>query len=127
MDPRLTPLFAVLTLPVGILTGLFVGLQPAVAVFVIGWLLLTPASAILLGGPGEEGMAMAADTESTQEPTEDPIDRLRRRYADGEITEAELERQLEALLETEDVTGDDTEQIERTIDRLDGEREMERE
>jgi len=46
---NLTPLFAVITLPLGILTAPLVSFQAALVVFVVGWLLLTPASAILFG------------------------------------------------------------------------------
>jgi hypothetical protein len=129
----LTPLFAVATLPVGILTALFVGLAPAVAVFVVGWLLLVPVTAILFGGEMMSGpmsgefeerfeaeMEAAITGSDTDDGTnEDPVEVLRQRYARGEISDAELERGLEALLETEGLDAEDTEDIEKTIDRLD--------
>ncbi|MFC7057997.1 SHOCT domain-containing protein [Halovenus salina] len=134
LSARLTPLFAVVTLPLGILTALFVSLPAAVAVFVIGWLLLTPASAVLFGPPEagpawaddevsdvvEQEMAAAMDDADTNTST-DPVEELRERYAQGEIDEVELERRLDALLETEDVTGDDTERIKRAVENLDTE------
>lgn len=48
---RLTPLFAVVTLLLGILTFVFSGMQAAIAVFVVGWLLLVPASMVPAGPP----------------------------------------------------------------------------
>lgn len=130
LSARLTPLFAVVTLPLGILAALFVGLQAAAAVFVVGWLLLTPASAVLFGSPEpgpewaddevsdliEERMKEAMDEQGS---STDPVDELRERYARGEIDELELERRLDALLETEDVTENDTERIERAVETLD--------
>jgi hypothetical protein len=129
---RLTPFFAVVTLPVGILAGLFVGLPAAVAVFVIGWLLLVPATAILfppgmVTGSGvpedidemvEEEIRQSIGESDSAEESFDPVEELRQRYARGEIDEMELERGLEALLETEGVDADDEEEIEKTIDRI---------
>lgn len=115
---RLVGLIAVATLPVGILTGMFVGLDTAAVVFVVGWLLLTPGVAILFD----------TDSETDDEPVEsarasDPIDQLRSRYAAGEIDEVEFERQLETLLETEDVDSTDETAVGETIERLETERE----
>jgi len=129
---RLTPLFAVVTLPLGILAGLFSGLTAAAVVFVVGWLLLTPASAILFGSPspGAGGIddevqrlvqeRMRAEIQGPGESRpNDPVKELRDRYARGEIDEAELEQRLDALLETEDVGPEDQERIERARDHLD--------
>lgn len=137
---RLTPFFAVVTLPAGILAGIFAGLQTALVVFVVGWLLLVPATAVLFPnpmGPGRdisEEVNEAVQEEMNQsvrqagarnEESGDPIEELRQRYARGEIDERELERGLEALLETEGVDAEDEDEIERTIDRLeDGESEL---
>ncbi|SDJ20520.1 Short C-terminal domain-containing protein [Halovenus aranensis] len=130
LSARLTPLFAVVTLPLGILAALFVSLPAAAAVFVVGWLLLTPASAILFGPPEpgpewaddevndlvEERMKEAMDE---QDSSADPVEELRERYARGEIDEVELERRLDALLEAEDVSQNNTERIERAVENLD--------
>jgi len=136
---RLPALFAVVTLPVGILAGLFVGLPAAVAVFVVGWLLLVPATAVLfppegiLTGPGvsdemdemiqDEITQSFGESESTEERF-DPVEELRQRYARGEIDERELEQGLDALLETEGVDADDETEIEQTIDRLQDDAEL---
>lgn len=122
---KLTPLFAVVTLPVGILAAVFLGGEAALAVFIIGWLLLTPASAILFDAPAsdptEEDLHDPAEqqVDSEERSSEDPVEALRERYARGEIDEAELERRLDALLETEDVDRDDERGIERAVENID--------
>ena len=79
--------------------------QPEVAImlvifgFVFGHDLLRELTAAL-----RESNADATDGEAT--PDEEPADaleRLRTRYADGELSDTEFERRLEVLLETETV------------------------
>lgn len=123
---KLTPLFAVVTLPVGVLTAVFVGGSAALVVFIVGWLLLTPASAILFDSPApgstqEEEFQDLAEQQTESGSSEDPVEALRERYARGEIDEAELERRLDALLETEDVDQDDGRSIERAVNSIDTE------
>jgi hypothetical protein len=148
VSDRLTPLFAVVTLPLGILAFVFSGWQAAAVVFVVGWLLLVPASAILFGPSWEEELAQFEEFQETADRLDgdsggegtdgtDPVDELRDRYARGEIDEAEFERRLEGLLETEDVDAADQEAVERAVERLgeqrsevgvsDGDTEVERE
>ena len=127
---RLTSLFAVVTLPLGILAAVFAGLSAAAVVFVVGWLLLTPVSAVLFGSPGPsqsdeiqdlvEAQIKAEFSDTLDDTTGDPVEKLRERYARGEIDERELERRLDALLEMEDIeNAADSERIERVIDGLD--------
>jgi uncharacterized membrane protein len=84
--------FAVSTF--GLAATMFVvgGGRAALLVAVVGWFLLTPLSTVL--------RELAEDTPDAE--TSDPVERLRERYADGEIDDVEFERQLEALLATED-------------------------
>lgn len=131
----LPPLLAVVTLPVAILAAVFYGTVPAFVVIVVGWLLLTPASAVLFGAPSGLGSTGSAEdaieaaveeriedrvgerigtrSEGRDGPTGDPIETLRDRYARGEIDERELERRLDALLELQDLDPDDEAGIER--------------
>jgi hypothetical protein len=122
------------TLPLGILAFIFSGVQAAVAVLVVGWLLLVPASAVLAGpawARTADDLEAVADLKEAASQLDgsgggeshgdgtDPIDELRDRYARGEIDEAELERRLDALLETEGLDPADEESMRRAIDALD--------
>ncbi|WP_436929878.1 SHOCT domain-containing protein [Halosimplex halobium] len=97
-------LIAILTLPLGLLTALFVGIVPAAAVFVVGWLLLTPmlvtfaeeVGALLPGYGDDEG----------SDGSETPLAELKARYARGEIDEAEFERRVERLVGVEELDAD---------------------
>ena len=118
----LTEIAAVVTLPLGILAGLFVGLTAALAVFVVGWLLLVPTFAILsewtsVGtDPDEVERWMDVADRATNRRTdadgtvvndgttdENPLETLRERYARGEIDDDAFERRVEALLATEEI------------------------
>jgi len=129
----LTPLLAVVTLPAGILATIGLGLSAALVVFVVGWLLLVPVSALAVGPNPARGIEAAIEREvgrsikgeSTSERG-DSLETARRRYARGEIDETELERRLAALLETEAVDPADEEAVERTIERMETEPERSR-
>jgi hypothetical protein len=87
-------LVLVVTLGLSALTAvLSLGALPAV-VTIVGWFLVAPVLAILTYYEDDENDAGDAD---------DPVATLRERYARGELTEAEFERRLDRLLETEDV------------------------
>lgn len=58
---RLTPLLAVVTLPVGILATVELGLSAALVVFVVGWLLAVPASALVVGPNPARGIGAAIE------------------------------------------------------------------
>lgn len=92
------------------LTSLFAVLELGVlvpATFVFGFLVLLPVVAILgadapfVSSPDTAGTTNV-ETESTDEG---PVVTLQRRYATGEIDEAEFERRLDRLLETEELEG----------------------
>lgn len=101
------------TLPATALAAVLVGPDAAAVVAILGWFLLTPLSGILVDvfdlEDGDEDLERARDawTEWRGDPADDsesrdPLDRLRDRYAAGGIDEAEFERRLDLLLETED-------------------------
>ncbi|SDQ27957.1 SHOCT domain-containing protein [Natronobacterium texcoconense] len=84
--------------------------------------------ALIFGGEILEQLTPLLETEvdeeeaSTVEDHQDALERLRTRYADGELSDAEFERRLEVLLETETV--DDVEQfLASSADTAGGDRE----
>lgn len=109
------------------LTSVFAVLGLGVAVpltFITGFFLLIPLIALL----GDDlPMIESPSDESTPEehqPVQDPIDQLREEYATGKISEAEFDRRLEKLLETENIEQSGSEQSTRAeLERL---REKER-
>ena len=115
---RLIGLIAILSFG---FTSLFAVLLPGVlgplipATFILGFFVLVPLVA-LLGEDFPLVESEAADGESAA--TRDPLATLRERYATGEIGEAEFERKLDRLLETEGLEG-------RVEDGPDREREVE--
>jgi len=93
---------AVATLPAGILAAMFLGGQAAGAVFVVGWLLMVPVLGVLAGRADGREESVSASRDVGEE--DDALQRLRERYAAGEIDETEFEHRVERLLETEDLS-----------------------
>lgn len=97
---RQAGLAAVLTFGLTALLAVLPGpefVPPAVAV--TGWFLLTPLLA--LGAiPGVD-----PDEGDREQATADPLSTLQERYAAGEISEAEFERRLDRILETDEAAG----------------------
>ncbi|WP_247730817.1 SHOCT domain-containing protein [Halovivax limisalsi] len=91
---------AVATLPLGILATLFIGWQLGTAVFVLGWFLVVPTLAILAGVIEDDERERVSDRDAAANES-DPLETLRERYARGEIGEAEFERRVDELLETD--------------------------
>lgn len=126
LGEAMVAIIAVGTLPVGILTALFFGIVPAAVVFVVGWLFLVPIVAILQDTVGEpdpvddavsQAMADAiSDRTGDSSGAEDPLEKLRERYAAGELDDVEFERKVERLLETEDIDVPDGVSIDRDPD-----------
>ncbi|WP_436908152.1 SHOCT domain-containing protein [Halosimplex marinum] len=97
-------LVAILTLPVGLLTALFVGAVPAAAVFVVGWFLLTP---VLVTFAEEVGALLPGyGDDEPDEASDDPLAELKARYARGEIDDDEFERRVERLVGVEELDAD---------------------
>ena len=103
-------------------------------IFAIGYAVVVPLTSLLRGRsaasardrPRESGRD---GSEGADADADDALDRLRDRYARGELSEAQFERKLETLLETE-TPEDARERIDRAAgsDARDGgtEREFER-
>jgi uncharacterized membrane protein len=89
-------------------TSLFAVLLPQAlaalipATFILGFFVLIPLVA-LLGEDFPLVESEPADGESASAADGDPLATLRERYATGEIDEAEFERRLDRLLETEEL------------------------
>ena len=102
---ELTGVVALLVLGVG-LADLFLDILPFVefwVVFIIGYAVVLPIVAIALDETDESVAAPEPTPDRTDEQEqEDALERLKRRYAEGEISDEEFERRLERLLETED-------------------------
>jgi uncharacterized membrane protein len=86
--------------------ALFTGQEWWLVALIVGYAAFVPITAVLFGD--EEDRAEWLDggnhhgTES-DEDEETPLEALRRRYAEGELTEEQFERKLETLLETETI------------------------
>lgn len=114
---RLLAVLSVLTFG---LTAFFavVGLEFLVpTTFVLGFFIVVPLVALLgdslpiVESEGDDGERVGV----SDDLGDGPIAELRARYARGELTDAEFERRLERLLETEDVEAGDSR--ERVFDR----------
>lgn len=134
---KLEEAIPILTLGAGLL-ALFFGVDNWWVIFVVGWVVLTPLADILVDDGTDEaieqGVREAArssiedavgstDGGGQDRTTEDALETLRDRYARGELTEAQFERKVERLLETETVEDardrlvDDGTDLERELDR----------
>jgi uncharacterized membrane protein len=96
--------FGLTSLSAVLLPGSVAPLGPAL--FITGFFILIPLVLVL----GEDFPLVAADDEAAASAdstatgsAERPVAALRERYASGEIDEAEFERRLDRLLETEDL------------------------
>ena len=124
---RLIGLIAILSFG---FTSLFAVLLPEVlaalipATFILGFFVLIPLVALL----GEDFPLVESEeeVESASSTDANPLVTLRERYATGEIDEAEFERKLDRLLETEELAdrADDGPEREREPER-DRERDLE--
>lgn len=99
---KLTPL---LVLGAGLL-ALFLGKWWFWTVFALGFAVLVPVAELVTDEfAGEDETATGTETEIGSDADSaskgDALDTLRERYARGELTDAEFEREVEALLETE--------------------------
>lgn len=103
------------TLVTGIWLGaMFTNQDWWLAAMLVGYVAVVPITAMLFGDDEESEVAERAkeragerrerrQQEAAAVEDESPLEALRRRYAEGELTDEQFERKLEALLETETV------------------------
>ena len=95
---------ALLVLGLG-LPPAIVGVQIATSlIFTLGFFVVVPLVYLLYGGDDDETEAASSDATAVED---DPVEELRRRYAAGELSDAEFERKLDRLLETEGLEAGD--------------------
>ncbi len=94
-------------------------------VWLLGYAVVLPLVAVLTGPgappeppepPGRGDRQRSERREDATESKQDALDRLRDRYADGDLTDGQFERKLDRLLETETVE-DAAEYRERETER----------
>ncbi len=96
------------------LAALFLGFEWWLALLLFGYIVIVPVTAMLFGDEddweewvdeGEYEETVAEDVEPERGPADennaDALERLRTRYANGELTDEQFERKLDRLLETE--------------------------
>ncbi|WP_255170988.1 SHOCT domain-containing protein [Natrononativus amylolyticus] len=94
-------LIAVVTFAILSLVGL-AGLEAlAGAIAIVGWFLLTPIF-LFWGEEIADWLFEEREPERTHNESEGALDELKRRYAEGEIDDAEFEHRLNRLLEVDD-------------------------
>jgi len=113
------------------MAALFTGQNWWPAVLLVGYAVVLPLTGLLFGdgadrekwvdGWSNSGTTAVTETDTGTEDEETPLESLRRRYAEGELTDAQFERKLEKLLETETL-----EDIEKYRERAATQRERER-
>ncbi|MGB9954634.1 MULTISPECIES: SHOCT domain-containing protein [unclassified Haloarcula] len=89
------------------LVALFTGQEWWLAALLVGYVVVVPLTELLYGEPdeAEEDIEGADSAPSSDASDESPLERLRRRYAEGELTDEQFERKLGRLLETETLEG----------------------
>ncbi|WP_134672500.1 SHOCT domain-containing protein [Halorussus marinus] len=97
-DNTATQVASLLVVGLGLL-GLFAGIEGFWLVFVIGFAVVVPLVDTLLGD--DEASADPDASVEAPESKQEALDTLRDRYARGDLSDAEFERKVERLLETE--------------------------
>jgi len=112
------------------MVALFTGQEWWWVALIIGYAVVLPLAGILFD-EDEESEAWTGDRETAEQTQsasgssgtasdETPLESLRRRYAEGELTDEQFERKLDRLLETETL-----EDVEEYRERASSERERE--
>lgn len=115
------------TIVTGVWMGaMFTGQDWWLAALLVGYVAVVPITAMLFGDE-EEAESIASDwigndsshssSAETGANEETPLETVRRRYAEGELTEAQFEQKLEQLLSTESIEDVDERGRDRAVER----------
>ncbi len=94
------------------LAAMFLGVSWWLPFMLFGYIIIVPLVAILFGDESDieewiddkfdrTDSNLPAQSANSETPDFDPLEELRHRYANGELTDDQFERKLEKLLETE--------------------------
>lgn len=90
------------------------------AVMLFGYIAVVPVVSMLFDD--EESELDSAPADTGQSDSEDALERLRRRYAEGELTDEQFERKLDRLLETETLEDAEDTRLQRDVETDSGDR-----
>lgn len=105
------------------LAAMFTGQDWWLAAMLVGYVVVVPITGILFGDEDavedrRDGRSRdRRERDATDDSTQDALETLRQRYAQGDLTDEQFERKLERLL--------DTDSLESAEDRVRAERERE--
>ncbi len=101
------------------LLGLFTGQGWWLPAMLLGYIVVVPLTALMFGDSETIREYWEDEDVSVPEAEEaEPVETLKRRYAAGELTDAEFERKLERLMETEAAEAATVrDEIDRELDR----------
>ena len=107
------------------LAAMFLNVEWWLPLMLFGYVVVVPVVAIAFEEEEADERAEDGAGDEESEQTRDALDRLRSRYADGDLTDEQFERKLDRLLETE-TPEDAAEYVQRDRSR-ERERDIERE
>ena len=96
------------------------------AVMLFGYIAVIPVVSMLFDEE-EETEIDQPPADDAEGESEDALERLRRRYAEGELTDEQFERKLDRLLETETLEDAEDARMRQRTERESGDRIAERE
>jgi uncharacterized membrane protein len=97
--------------------AMFTGQDWWLAALLIGYIAVVPITAKLFGDEEDQEEWLPRDADDSESQDEEtPLETLRRRYAEGELSEEQFERKLDQLLSTETIE-DVEDERERAVER----------
>lgn len=99
------------------LAALFTGLSWWLSFMLFGYIVIVPLTALLFGDEEDIEEWWDSDIQTDEENQEDPIKNLKNKYVNGQMSEAEFDRKLQKLIETENIDDREFRDIKDSIDR----------